>query len=72
VQTPEFAFEKDAHNVRKALISLGVSYPVVIDNDFGVWRAFDNEAWPALYFIGADGRVRDQASARVVTISLNG
>ena len=61
VQTPEFAFEKDAHNVRKALISLGVSYPVVIDNDFGVWRAFDNEAWPALYFIGADGRVRDQA-----------
>ncbi len=60
VQTPEFAFEKDVDNVRKALVSLGVSYPVAIDNDFGVWRAFGNEAWPALYFIGADGRVRDQ------------
>jgi cytochrome c biogenesis protein CcdA/thiol-disulfide isomerase/thioredoxin len=61
VQTPEFAFEKDVDNVRKALVSLGVGYPVVIDNDFGVWRAFGNEAWPALYFVGADGRVRDQA-----------
>jgi len=60
VQTPEFAFEKDIDNVRKALVSLGVGYPVVIDNDFGVWRAFGNEAWPALYFIGADGSVRDQ------------
>jgi thiol-disulfide isomerase/thioredoxin len=58
VHTPEFAFEKDVGNVSKALLSLGVSYPVAIDNDFRIWRAFDNAAWPALYFIGADGRIR--------------
>jgi len=58
VHTPEFAFEKDAANVLKASVALGVSYPVVIDNDFAIWRAFDNQAWPAIYFIGADGRVR--------------
>jgi thiol-disulfide isomerase/thioredoxin len=58
VHTPEFAFEKDVGNVSKALVSLGVSYPVAIDNDFRIWRAFDNVAWPALYFIGVDGRVR--------------
>ncbi|WP_315834457.1 cytochrome c biogenesis protein DipZ [Bradyrhizobium prioriisuperbiae] len=56
--TPEFAFEKDVGNVRKAAASLGVRYPVVIDNDFAIWRAFGNQAWPALYFIGVDGRVR--------------
>jgi thiol-disulfide isomerase/thioredoxin len=60
VHTPEFAFEKDVGNVRKALVSLGVSYPVATDNDFRIWRAFNNEAWPALYFIGADGRIRRQ------------
>jgi cytochrome c biogenesis protein CcdA/thiol-disulfide isomerase/thioredoxin len=57
VHTPEFAFEKDAANVAKAADMLGVSYPVVADNDFRIWRAFGNEAWPALYLIGADGRV---------------
>jgi thiol-disulfide isomerase/thioredoxin len=58
VQTPEFAFEKDIANVSKALDSLGVNYPVAIDNDLGIWRAFNNEGWPAFYFIGADGRVK--------------
>ena len=58
VQTPEFAFEKDVANVSKALVALDVDYPVAIDNDYGIWRAFDNEAWPGFYFIGADGRVR--------------
>ena len=58
VHTPEFAFEKDVGNVRKASVSLGVGYPVTIDNDFAIWRAFNNNAWPAFYFIGADGRVR--------------
>ena len=58
VQTPEFAFEKVLGNVRKALVDLGVDYPVAIDNDFKIWRAFDNEAWPALYFIGANGKIR--------------
>ena len=59
VQTPEFAFEKDVENIRKALVSLGVTYPVAVDNDFAIWRAFGNQAWPALYFIGQDGRVQD-------------
>ena len=58
VHTPEFAFEKDAGNVKKALVSLGVNYPVVIDNDYRIWRAFNNSAWPALYFIDAGGRTR--------------
>jgi thiol-disulfide isomerase/thioredoxin len=58
VHTPEFPFEKDVGNVSKALVSLGVGYPVAIDNDFKIWRSFNNVAWPALYFIGADGRIR--------------
>lgn len=60
VHTPEFAFEKDIGNVRGAATALGVSYPVVIDNDFAIWRAFNNNAWPAVYFIDANGRVRNQ------------
>jgi len=58
VHTPEFAFEKDIGNVRKAVAALGVSYPVAIDNDYAVWRAFSNQAWPARYFIDAQGRTR--------------
>lgn len=57
VHSPEFAFEKDLANVAEAVKSLGIDYPVAIDNDFGIWRTFDNQAWPALYFIGADGKV---------------
>lgn len=60
VHTPEFAFEKDPANVRKAVAALGVSYPVAIDNDYAVWRAFGNQAWPARYFIDAQGRTRHQ------------
>jgi len=60
VHTPEFAFEKDAANVRKAVTALGVGYPVAIDSDFAIWRAFHNQAWPALYFVGADGRIGHQ------------
>jgi thiol-disulfide isomerase/thioredoxin len=60
VETPEFSFEKDVANVSKALVSLGVDYPVATDNDYGIWRAFSNEAWPAFYFISADGSVRHQ------------
>lgn len=58
VHTPEFAFEKDIDNVRQASAALGVGYPVTLDSDYGIWRAFDNDAWPGFYFIGADGRVR--------------
>jgi thiol-disulfide isomerase/thioredoxin len=62
VHTPEFAFEKDAANLRTALASLDVAYPVVIDNDYRIWREFKNNAWPGFYFIGADGRVRQHVS----------
>ena len=58
VHTPEFGFEKDVDNVRRANAALGVSYPVVLDSDYAIWQAFGNEAWPAFYFIDADGRVR--------------
>jgi cytochrome c biogenesis protein CcdA/thiol-disulfide isomerase/thioredoxin len=58
VHTPEFAFEKDIGNVRKAATSLGVTYPIAIDNDYAVWRSFNNQAWPARYFIDAKGRTR--------------
>jgi hypothetical protein len=57
VETPEFAFEKNVTNVQRALSSLGVTYPVAIDNNFAIWKAFDNDAWPALYFFGRDGRL---------------
>jgi cytochrome c biogenesis protein CcdA/thiol-disulfide isomerase/thioredoxin len=58
VHTPEFAFEKDVGNLTRALRDLKISYPVVQDNDFQIWRAFGNRYWPALYFIDAKGRVR--------------
>src|ERR1043166_6897380 len=58
VHTPEFNVEKDFANVTRAAASLGVGYPVATDNDYAIWRAFDNYAWPALYFIDADRRVR--------------
>jgi len=58
VHTPEFAFEKKIANVKGALSDLGISYPVAIDNDYAIWRAFDNHYWPAHYFIDAEGRVR--------------
>jgi cytochrome c biogenesis protein CcdA/thiol-disulfide isomerase/thioredoxin len=58
VHTPEFAFEKETGNVQKALKRLDITYPVAQDNDFAVWRAFQNQYWPALYFIDAEGRVR--------------
>jgi thiol-disulfide isomerase/thioredoxin len=56
--SPEFPFEHDVKQVRPALEAMGVDYPVAMDNDFAVWRAFDNNAWPALYFIDAEGRIR--------------
>jgi thiol-disulfide isomerase/thioredoxin len=59
VHTPEFEFEHDLDNVRRAVKALRVDYPVAIDNDYEVWSSFDNHAWPALYFIDAQGRLRD-------------
>jgi cytochrome c biogenesis protein CcdA/thiol-disulfide isomerase/thioredoxin len=58
VHTPEFPFEKDESNVRKAVKDLGVTYPVPMDNSYKIWRSFNNQYWPADYFIDATGRVR--------------
>ncbi len=58
VHTPEFPFEKDEGNVRKAVHELGINYPVAMDNDYRIWRALHNSFWPAHYFIDATGRVR--------------
>ena len=58
VHAPEFAFEKNLANVRKATQDLNIGYPVAVDNDFAIWRAFNNRYWPAHYFIDAQGRVR--------------
>jgi cytochrome c biogenesis protein CcdA/thiol-disulfide isomerase/thioredoxin len=60
VHSPEFAFEHDIDNVKKAVADLKIAYPVAVDNDFTIWRAFDNEYWPAHYFIDAQGRIRHQ------------
>jgi cytochrome c biogenesis protein CcdA/thiol-disulfide isomerase/thioredoxin len=58
VETPEFAFEKDASNVKDAIEQFGLRYPVVQDNDMGTWNAYGNEYWPADYLIDAKGKVR--------------
>jgi len=58
VHAPEFAFEKSVDNVKKAVADLKIGYPVAIDNDYAIWRAFDNQYWPAHYFVDAQGRVR--------------
>jgi thiol-disulfide isomerase/thioredoxin len=58
VHSPEFAFEKNIDNVRQAVAARKIGYPVAIDSDFGIWRGFSNNYWPALYFIDAQGRVR--------------
>ena len=60
VHAPEFGFEHDLGNVRRALAALDVGYPVVIDNDFAIWRSFDNHYWPAVYLFDGEGRVRFQ------------
>jgi thiol-disulfide isomerase/thioredoxin len=58
VHTPEFEFEKNLENVRRAVRELRLAFPIAVDNDYGVWRAFSNSAWPALYLIDAQGRLR--------------
>jgi len=58
VHTPEFAFEKDLGNIRWAVADMKVDYPVAVDSEYVIWRAFQNQYWPALYFIDAQGRVR--------------
>jgi thiol-disulfide isomerase/thioredoxin len=58
VHTPEFWFEHDLGNVRRAVEDMRVDYPVAVDNDYTVWSAFANHYWPALYFADAEGRIR--------------
>lgn len=58
VHAPEFAFEKQVDNVRKAVADFGIRYPVAIDNDYRIWRAFSNSYWPAHYLIDAKGQLR--------------
>jgi thiol-disulfide isomerase/thioredoxin len=58
VHTPEFPFEKDIENVRRAVKEMRVAYPIAIDSDYAIWRAFNNAYWPALYFIDSNGRIR--------------
>ena len=56
--TPEFTFEGNADNVRRAARDMRVDYPIAIDSDYAIWRAFRNRYWPALYFADARGRIR--------------
>ena len=58
VHTPEFPFEQDVENVRRAVTDLQVPFPIAIDSDYGIWQAFANHYWPALYFVDAMGRIR--------------
>jgi cytochrome c biogenesis protein CcdA/thiol-disulfide isomerase/thioredoxin len=58
VHTPEFAFEKDITNVRNAVAELKIGYPVAVDSNYAIWRAFYNRYWPAHYFIDGQGRIR--------------
>jgi cytochrome c biogenesis protein CcdA/thiol-disulfide isomerase/thioredoxin len=58
VHTPEFAFEKDPDNVRRAVNEMHIAYPVALDNDYKIWKAFSNSFWPADYLIDVTGRIR--------------
>jgi thiol-disulfide isomerase/thioredoxin len=58
--TPEFSFEHEVDLVRRAVEEREIDYPVALDNDYGIWSAFDNHYWPALYFVDKDGVIRDQ------------
>lgn len=58
VHTPEFAFEKKVENIRQAATRFGIDYPIAVDNDFKIWRAFRNSYWPAIYLVDAQGRIR--------------
>jgi thiol-disulfide isomerase/thioredoxin len=58
VHTPEFAFERDVDNVRLAVKDMRVEYPVPLDSNYGIWEAFSNRYWPAVYIADANGQIR--------------
>lgn len=60
VHDPEFGFERNLDNVRRAAMGMDITYPVAIDNNFTIWRAFKNNYWPALFLVDAEGRLRHQ------------
>ena len=60
VHTPEFEFEKNIDNVRWAMKDMRIDYPIAIDSDYAIWRAFRNNSWPAFYFVDAQGTIRHQ------------
>jgi thiol-disulfide isomerase/thioredoxin len=60
VHTPEFSFEHDVDLIRQAIKAREIDYPVAVDSDYGVWNAFANRYWPALYFVDREGIIRDQ------------
>jgi thiol-disulfide isomerase/thioredoxin len=61
VHAPEFEFEHDPGNVRRAAAKHGIDFPIALDNDYAIWHAFRNQAWPAFYFVDAQGRVRSRS-----------
>ncbi len=58
VHTPEFEVEREVAHIRRAVEAMKIEYPIAIDSDYAIWRAFDNHYWPAMYFIDADGQIR--------------
>ena len=60
VHAPEFSFEHETNNVQRAIAERGIDYPVALDNEFRIWRAFDNHYWPAMYFVDSSGEIRDE------------
>jgi thiol-disulfide isomerase/thioredoxin len=58
VHTPEFEFEKNADNVEKAIKNFGITYPVMQDNNYDTWNAYNNDSWPAEYLIDKSGKIR--------------
>src|SRR6476659_1673670 len=60
VHAPEFPFERDITNVRRAVQAMDLTYPIAIDNDFAIWRGFRTTAWPALFFVDHQGRLRHE------------
>src|SRR3954454_7869097 len=60
VHTPEFAFEHEIERIRPAVATREIDSPVAVDSDYAIWSSFANHYWPALYFIGRDGMIRDQ------------
>jgi thiol-disulfide isomerase/thioredoxin len=58
VHTPEFGIEKDVDSIRQAAMAMKIDYPIAVDSDYRIWNAFNNQYWPALYFIDANGHIR--------------